>query len=298
MGMAYNAIMGMDFKFAEDCRLIRNTLGLTQQQLAAALGVEYPTISLWENGKMTPSFSSLDRLYSFAYSKGFNLSETKGQFYLEERKGNEIILFHGSDEGIVEPIDLAHSRKKLDFGPGFYCGENYRQSASFALDSPRASFYVLSFENSAAHSSPRFSVDLEWMLAIAFYRGKIDKYADNPLIRKLREKVEKADFIIAPIADNRMFATIDSFLAEDLTDAQTIHALAATDLGMQYVFRQSAVLGDLRILEHLFLSSEEKKHLFSERSLRQQEGEKKAISAKIKYKKDGAYLEEILDAAH
>lgn len=82
--------MGMDFRLAEDCRLIRNTLGLTQQQLAAALGVEYPTISLWENGKMTPSFSSLDRLYSFTYSKGFNLSETKGQFYLEEKSETKL----------------------------------------------------------------------------------------------------------------------------------------------------------------------------------------------------------------
>src|SRR5574344_291628 len=145
--MDYNSVMKTDFRFAADCRLIRDTLGLSQQQLAAVLGVEYPTISLWENGKSNPNFSSLDRLYSYAYSKGFNISQVKGQFYQEEKKDDEIILFHGSDEGIIGPLDLAHSRKKLDFGPGFYCGESYLQSASFALDSPRASSYVLSFKN-------------------------------------------------------------------------------------------------------------------------------------------------------
>ena len=34
---------------------LRVTLGLTQEQLAAKIGVTYSTINRWENGKSTPS---------------------------------------------------------------------------------------------------------------------------------------------------------------------------------------------------------------------------------------------------
>lgn len=36
-------------------RAVRLELGLTQEQFAHSLGVAFPTISRWENGKTTPS---------------------------------------------------------------------------------------------------------------------------------------------------------------------------------------------------------------------------------------------------
>ena len=36
-------------------RVLRERIGLTQEKLAAKLGVTFPTINRWENGKTTPS---------------------------------------------------------------------------------------------------------------------------------------------------------------------------------------------------------------------------------------------------
>lgn len=36
-------------------REVRNRLGLTQEKFAARLGVTFPTVNRWENGKTKPS---------------------------------------------------------------------------------------------------------------------------------------------------------------------------------------------------------------------------------------------------
>lgn len=43
-------------------RELRLTLGLTQEQLAAALGVTYSTINRWENGRSKPSPLAMEKI--------------------------------------------------------------------------------------------------------------------------------------------------------------------------------------------------------------------------------------------
>jgi len=69
------------------------------------------------------------------------------------------------------------------------------------------------------------------MLTIACYRGTLEKYESHPMIQKLIEKSRDYDYIIAPIADNRMFQIINSFINGEITDEQCKHCLAATKLG-------------------------------------------------------------------
>ncbi len=42
-------------EFSQFIREFRQSMGLTQEQFAAFLGVTYPTINRWENGRTTPS---------------------------------------------------------------------------------------------------------------------------------------------------------------------------------------------------------------------------------------------------
>lgn len=42
-------------KFCQFIRAFRQSTGLTQEQFAAFLGVTYPTVNRWENGRTTPS---------------------------------------------------------------------------------------------------------------------------------------------------------------------------------------------------------------------------------------------------
>jgi putative transcriptional regulator len=43
-------------------RELRLTLGLTQEQLAVALGVTYSTINRWENGRSKPSPLAMEKI--------------------------------------------------------------------------------------------------------------------------------------------------------------------------------------------------------------------------------------------
>ena len=74
------------------------------------------------------------------------------------------------------------------------------------------------------------------MMTIAYYRGILDEYKDHPAVKALIEQSRNCDYIIAPIADNRMFQIINSFIAGDLTDEQCKHCLAATN-SQNYLFR-------------------------------------------------------------
>ncbi len=49
-------------KFAENLRALRRSAGMTQKQLAGALGVEQRTISAWEKGVCEPGFFLLAKL--------------------------------------------------------------------------------------------------------------------------------------------------------------------------------------------------------------------------------------------
>ena len=55
----------MEIKFAENLKNIRKANGLTQKQLAIALGVDQRTVSAWENSICEPSFSVLLSICQF-----------------------------------------------------------------------------------------------------------------------------------------------------------------------------------------------------------------------------------------
>lgn len=77
------------------------------------------------------------------------------------------------------------------------------------------------------------------MLTIVYFRGRLNGYGDHPIIKNLIHKLEGVDYLVAPIADNRMFRIIDSFIEDEIIDEQCIHCLAATNLGFQYIFKKS-----------------------------------------------------------
>ena len=51
-----------EIRFSENLKLLRQTKGLTQNQLAKLLDVDQRTISAWEKGICEPSFFMLSKL--------------------------------------------------------------------------------------------------------------------------------------------------------------------------------------------------------------------------------------------
>ena len=115
-------------------------------------------------------------------------------------------LYHGTNMDF-DRIDVTKSKAYKDFGQGFYTGESYEQAISFVSGFDNSSVYYLNF-NDKNLKSKRYEVNQEWMMTIAYYRGTLDEYKNHPTIKALIEESRDCDYIIAPIADNRMFQII------------------------------------------------------------------------------------------
>lgn len=283
----------MEYHFAEDVKAIREMLGMTQEGFAERIGIQQVTLSRSETGKTQPSERLLEYVYGFAFEKNIKLGKLKEMLWLESIKPGHKLLFHGAKEALDDRIRVNRSRTNNDFGQGFYTGESYDQAVSFVVGFDKSSVYFLDFHDSGLKCK-EYSVNRDWMLTIAYYRGTLERYKDHPMIQKLAEESRNCDYIIAPIADNRMFQIINSFINGEITDEQCKHCLAATNLGKQYVFISDRAVRKLKILERSYISLHERKHYKRVRNEEVNLGDDKVKLARIQYRGKGKYIDEIL----
>jgi len=281
----------MNFNVNEDLKVIREMLELSQEKMANELELDVKTINRIENGYNYPNADTIEKIYDYAYKHNIKLNNIKEMFYKEETTNK--LLFHGTKTMIDGDITIEYGRDNSDFGKGFYCGESIEQTISFISRYPNSSFYILSFDDKELKSTT-FTVNQEWMLAVAYFRGKLNDYKDNPKLIKIVEKVKNVDYIYAPIADNRMFTIIDNFIDGLITDEQCKHSLAATNLGNQYVFLNDKATSRLQILERCYISNLEREKYLEIKKTEVDDGDNKVKLAMIKYKNQGKYIEEIL----
>ena len=283
----------MEYNFSEDLKSIREILGFSQSELAEKIGVEQVTISRTELKKTEPSARLLEAVYSFAFDKNIKINKLKEMFWRDDLGANEKLLFHGAKTEIVGEIDIHKGRKNNDFGQGFYTGESYEQAISFVSGFGNSSVYYIRFDDRDLKCK-RYEVNQEWMMTIAYYRGTLDEYKDHPAVKALIEQSRNCDYIIAPIADNRMFQIINSFIAGDLTDEQCKHCLAATNLGMQYIFLTEKAVSQIKLTERCYISSNEREYYKNIRLEESKLGDDKVKLAKRQYRGQGRYIDEIL----
>lgn len=281
------------YRIDEDCRLFRELRRLSQTELANKLGLGLATVNRWENMQTEPAEDNLEKFYAYTYRNSVRLNSIKEQFYREELKNDEQLLFHGAKttiEGVIRP-DV--SRHNNDFGQGFYMGESFRQAALFVSNFESSCVYAIKFKD-VGLTKASYSVNTEWMLTIASFRGKLKGRVSAEQQARIRAKADIADYIIAPIADNRMYQIIDSFIDGEITDEQCRHALAATELGMQYVIKTNKAAKCAEILERCFLCTPEKNDYTTTRKADLKASEDKVRAARIKYRGKGKYIDELL----
>ncbi len=283
----------MDYNFSDDLKAIREILDITQTEMAKRIGVQQVTLSRNELGKTVASDKLLEQVYSFAFDNGIKLGILKEMMWRETMKQGHMLLFHGAKSEIEGEISVNRSRTNNDFGQGFYTGESYGHAISFVSGFERSSVYYFDFDGSGLKCK-NYNVDQEWMLTIAYYRGTLDEYKEHPLVRKLINEAENCDYIVAPIADNRMFQIINSFVAGEITDEQCKHCLAATNLGNQFVFTSDKAVRRLKILERSYISSSEKDYYKSIRAEETKLGDDKVKLARRQYRGKGKYIDDIL----
>ena len=275
--------------------VICETLKMTETELAKELGVTYETINHWKNGRKRIDSSNLEKLYSFAYSKGIKFNNIFEQLIKEEYQNvNNVILFHGAKKSFSMPINFnANSKINNDFGIGFYLGENFEQAANYISFINMNMVYCFNL-NLSNLNIYKFNVDTEWMIAIAYYRGWLEEYKESTFIKTIINKIKECDVIIAPIADNRMFDIITEYVEGSITDEQCKHALAATNLGLQYVLKTNKAIKNIELIKEMFVSKKEKEKCIENRVSLTNNGLQKVKMARIEYKGKGKYIEEVL----
>lgn len=282
----------MDYRIKEDIELTRHLLGCSLEELSKGIGISRMTLHRWNVGQVVPSEAALSSFYEYAFNRGVRLNQIKAQLYREDARAPQSLLFHGSKSGIDGELRLDASRRNTDFGQGFYCGETLGQAAMFVSDFDRACLYVI-YLDSSDMKERRFVVDQDWMLTIALFRGRLSEYTGHPRLIELMKRVNDADVIVAPIADNRMYEVIDSFIAGEITDEQCRHCLSATDLGNQYVLRSKQALERALVMEKCFLCPSEKRHYMMRREESSSNGIAKAKVARRQYRGQGLYIDEV-----
>ena len=283
----------MDYNFDKDFKAIRDVLDISQKEFAKVLDTEQKTISNIESKDSSPSKTIVESAFTYAFKKDVKINKLKELLCRDNLSHNEKLLFHGSKGEIKGDIDVNFGRGNNDFGKGFYTGESYEQAVSFISTYDDPSVYFMSFDDSDLKCK-RYSVDREWMMTIAYYRESLEEYENHPLIEKIIKESRDCDYIIAPIADNKMFETINEFIEGNLTDEQCKHCLAATNLGMQYVFLTEKAASRLKIVERCYVCDKEREYYKKIKEDYRKLGNDKVKLAKAQYRGIGKYIDEVL----
>ena len=91
-----------------------------------------------------------------------------------------------------------------------------------------------------------------------------------------------------------MFQIINSFIEGELTDEQCKHCLAATNLGMQYIFVSEKAVSQAKLIERCYISQNEREYYKHIRLEESKLGANKVKLARKQYRGKGRYIDEIL----
>jgi len=277
-----------EYKIKEDIDFIIESEKINKIELSKKTGISRVTLDGISKNKKTTD-SVCEKFYSYVYESNYRINTVKEEL-IKEKYGE--VLFHGSKNGLSQ-VSINGSRDNCDFGNGFYLGENYNQALSFVCENEKSSVYSFRYSLKDLNIC-RFDCSMEWMLAICYHRGTLGAYSDNEKVRKIVEKINKADVIIAPIADNKMFYVMAQFTDGEINADVALHSLSASRLGFQYIFKTEMALEKLIPIEKYYLCRPERiecKKLLIERGF---EIDTKLRLAKREFK-TGLYIEEIFD---
>ncbi len=279
------------FELKKDVERACEILKLSEASFADLANINLRTLQY--NYEDSNNNEVLEKVYSTIYRARIRLNKIKSELYFENLNKDEYLLFHGSKNGI-EKIDESGSRYNSDFGNGFYCSTSYQSSLAFIEMNESPSIYVFTLDKKDL-SIIEIKPSREWMLIVCYFRGMIDQYATHPLMQKCLNMLKNKDVIIAPIADNRMFQIMRDFGEGNITDQQAIHALSASRLGNQYVFKTKKAIDKLKFIERLYVSNSERKNSFENTEERKVEIDNKLKLSKREFRNEGKYIDEVFE---
>lgn len=266
----------------------------TITDLCAKFGISETDYLAIKNGIQEPTKEQLEGIYNFAYNNKLYLNKITWQECIDEyRHGNVEAMVHGARTYIKGDIRLDVNSESNDFGQGFYIGQTIEQAGMFVSEEPNSSLYIVTFDKAGLNVA-FFDVSIEWMIAVALCRNLIPEYESHPFVKEIKDKIDNCDYVLAPIADNRIFECIDLFIAGEITDLQCLYAISATHLGYQCVIKSQKALKQVEMIKHLYLCSVEKSLYNQTNDIESITSVNKSLIAKKRFTNQGKYIDELL----
>lgn len=153
-----------------------------------------------------------------------------------------MLVYHSSDQCFTSP-DVEHSRNALDFGKGFYVTRLKEQAEKYANRFLRAGkdayMHVFEYVPSSEMEIKIFdSYDEEWLDFVCSCRKGNDVY-------------KQYDIIEGGVANDKVFQTVDLYMAGIYNKEQALQNLAYEMPNNQLCFiTQRAIDRCLRFIEH------------------------------------------------
>lgn len=205
-----------------------------------------------------------------------------------------VTLYHGSKSGICGAIAPV-SRKRCDFGKGFYMGTDRMQPLSLICNYPNSKIYTLGV-NLSELNILEIEVGLDWALLIAYNRGRMESVKHSTLYNRFANLTKDYDMVIGYIANDRMFVVLDRFFNGEITDLALIHSLSALKLGKQYVALTEKACKKIKILHEQEFTENDRDKIKQESEINRSKGIAMAEEICREYRRDGRFFDEILKA--
>lgn len=206
-------------------------------------------------------------------------------------------LYHGSKNGIRGNIvpDFKLARAKVDFGQGFYLGDNITQAKTLICgrDDYHPVLYKADIDLTGLHCVQ--VKELPWALLIAYNRRLLEDYKGTALYEQIAGIGDGQDVIIGPIADDRTSVVLEDFFEGTITDAALVACMGQLNLGTQYVVKTQRACDRISITDTYPLTQAEIQSLRAEGIQRREEGVRLVDPVKRRYRGTGEYFDEILE---
>lgn len=199
----------------------------------------------------------------------------------------DIYLYHGSKGGIegdIAPI----SRKRCDFGQGFYMGTDLMQAKSLVSGDDMPYYYYLNFKLSEI---PREKIlvieDQNWLYTVLACRHADPEFDKLEVAKNALRQLTKYDVVIGVIADDKMREAMSAFTDNALTDNGVYHCLSYVDYGLQIVAKTDYACSKIEILEEKMLKGLELQNAIDFSQVKRNECRNIVKDAKMEYSDEG-----------
>ena len=158
-------------------------------------------------------------------------------------------LYHGSTVGVEKP-DLQKCRSATDFGHGFYTTTSYKQAEQWAkikqkrTHSKNAVVSIFDFNEELLYSST---------YKVRHFEKATKDWLEFVISNRREKDTEKYDFVMGPVANDSLYATILLYEQGVLTASAAIEQLKTYTLFDQLSFHSEKALKCLIFKEIIVL---------------------------------------------